>query len=194
MNETNETKRKEKATEDQRLPELEVHEKFTKLLPLLRPEEVELIEADAQANGQVREKAAVWRGKLVAGDTYYRIARKHGAAIDVVELEFDDEDQVRVWVISDALIRRHLNKYNRIRLALKLKDSFRALAERNQAWRSQLLANLAKDKTINTRSEIANVQGRSHGCSGGEARRYSARSSGGRGWHLQSSEAAQTPD
>jgi ParB-like chromosome segregation protein Spo0J len=80
-----------------------------KLLPPPTSQELAELEASILADG-IRDPLIVWRtGRvLVDGHNRLRIAEKHSLPYCVTELDFDDHDAVRQWVIRNQLSRRNL--------------------------------------------------------------------------------------
>jgi hypothetical protein len=84
---------------------------FESLIPPLKPEEFEQLEASLIAEG-CREPLIVWNhgGQhiLIDGHNRYRICQKHGLEYRVQVRDFDDPESVRTWMVKLQLGRRNL--------------------------------------------------------------------------------------
>ena len=101
---------------------------------------------------------------LVDGHNRYQIAQKHGLKFEVEEKEFEDEDEVKEWMILHQFGRRNLSNYQRSVLALKLEEVFRVKAKEKEAERKTTFQKSEKSnlENINTVKEIAKIANVSH--------------------------------
>lgn len=149
--------------------ELKINKTFRDLIPNLSKEEIEELEKSILSDG-IREPICVWNGTIVDGHHRYNIAKKHDLLFKVEEMEFLNEDDVKVWIISNQLSRRNISPFVRAELEIE--------RERIHKLRAQQLneiigrKNLTGDfsgaeeleiKKTDTREEVAKAAGVSHG-------------------------------
>ena len=135
---------------------IEIKEEFKKLIPALTAEEFKQLEENILKDG-IRDPLVLWNGYLIDGHNRYQIAFKHGLEYKTIDKEFEDESQVKEWMILNQFGRRNLNIYQRNVLALQLEEVFSVKAKEQQGKRTDLLATLPKSEPINTRKEIAKI-------------------------------------
>lgn len=91
-----------------------IEQEFEKLLPPLEQEEFEALKANVAESG-VRDCLLAWRKGdkliLIDGHNRYRAWKELGKDPDqlpCIEMEFDDSDAVKDWMIANQLMRRNL--------------------------------------------------------------------------------------
>jgi len=142
---------------------LKISKEFEELIPPLTIEEEENLENSLKKEG-CRDALVVWNGTIVDGHHRYKICKKYNIPFEVVEMDFEDVYDVKLWIIENQLARRNLIKAQRIELGLKYEDILREKAKKNQGTRTDLLPNLAKSlDPVNTREKVAKLAGVSHG-------------------------------
>lgn len=82
---------------------------FRSMIPPLRPEEREQLEANLLAEG-CRDPLVVWKGPSVLLDGHNRhdICLKHGVAFDVIRIDLPDREAAADWIDANQLGRRNL--------------------------------------------------------------------------------------
>jgi len=109
-------KQKGAAMSSEQNPALTINTRLANLLPPLSADEYAKLEESILAEG-VRDPIVVWRmGNvliIVDGHYRYRIAMEHGIPFSVIEMEFEDEDAVCIWIIKNQLGRRNLTDAQR---------------------------------------------------------------------------------
>jgi N6-adenosine-specific RNA methylase IME4 len=110
--------------------DLKINEEFKKLIPPLSQEEFKQLE-DNCFNEGIREKILTWRGFIIDGHNRYEIASNWGLEYKTQEKHFNNESEVKEWMILNQFGRRNLNKYQRSTLALKLENVFQEKAKEN---------------------------------------------------------------
>lgn len=146
---------------------LKIDEGFKSLIPPLQPEEYQQLEANILQEG-VRDALVTWNGVLIDGHNRYAICQKHALTFPTVQRDFESRDDALMWIIRNQLGRRNITAFMRGELALQLKPLIAAKAKANQGQRTDLhgnniLPNLAKSNIVNTRKELADASGVSHG-------------------------------
>ena len=120
--------------------ELEINKEFQELIPALEKREADALIASLSSEG-CRQPITVWKGKniIVDGHNRYAICTKLNIPFKVEELEFEDEDRVKIWMINTQLARRNLSIELRAELACTLAVVEHELAKKRK------LANLKQN-------------------------------------------------
>ncbi len=89
------------------------------LLPPLTPEERHELETSLLAEG-CRDPLVVWAGRnvLVDGHNRLELCSRHDIAYQVVERDFSDEAEVKLWMLDNQRARRNLSPYQRIEIEM----------------------------------------------------------------------------
>jgi len=130
--------------------ELEINRELQGLIPELSKPEQDALIASLNAEG-CRQPITVWKGKniIVDGHNRYAICTKLNIPFKVEELEFEDEDRVKIWMINNQLARRNLSIELRAELACTLAVVEHELAEKRK------LANLKQNANKLETAEIS---------------------------------------
>jgi len=114
-------------------PDVKTIKEFRKLLPDLTPVECTALEESIRKEG-LRESLILWKGRgiLVDGHNRYRLCKKHKIDYHAVEVSFENEEAVKLWILDNQASRRNMTTFQRIEATLKLKDAIAAEAKRNQ--------------------------------------------------------------
>lgn len=150
------------ATEELEPKELVIDPEFEKLIPSLSEEEFRLLEEDVVKNGFL-SPIIVWNQIILDGHNRYEIYQKMTDPIDlpVKNIYFESKEEAKLWILTHQLGRRNLQPYQRIELALKMKETIAAQAKANQrAGGGALHQN--SEKAINTTKELASIACVSH--------------------------------
>ena len=108
-----------------------IHPEFQKLIHPLVKEELNELEAGIKKNGCL-DPIKVWKGYIVDGHHRHQICEKHSIPYEVLDMDFDDECDVNIWMINNQLGRRNLTDAARIEYASKKVDFIRGIAKKNQ--------------------------------------------------------------
>lgn len=106
--------------------ELKINPEFQKLIPALKPEELQQLEANILADGCL-DALVVWNDVIVDGHNRYAICRKHKLPFKTINKEFESEAHVRIWMRNLALGQRNLEDAWKIELALENKKDLAAV-------------------------------------------------------------------
>ena len=123
-------------------------------------EEYKGLEASILAEG-CRDSLVVWGDVLVDGHNRYRICTKHNIPYQVVQKDFADRNEAKLWMIRNQLSRRNLPSFVRSELALKLKPVIAEMAKENQGTRTDI-CQISDRSSIDTKRELAKVADVSH--------------------------------
>ena len=106
-----------------------VDAEFKRFIMPLRQEEFIILEDSIIIHG-CREPLVTWRGILIDGHHRLAICNKHGLKYKTVEMDFNDRDDVCVWIVKNQLGHRNLRSdAERVQVALKLKPILRKRAK-----------------------------------------------------------------
>ena len=95
------------------LSEIKINLDFENLIPKQTAEQFKQLEENMVSEGRARNPLVVWRGHdtLVDGHHRVRILKAHPELKwSVVEQDFTDDDEVREWIIKNALGTRNLTE------------------------------------------------------------------------------------
>lgn len=92
------------------------------------------------------------------------VASRRSLEFKTVEMQFDDRDDVKIWIVNNQFGRRDLTPYERSLLALKIKPVIAKKAKKKQIRKpaESVLQKSAEQKPIDTRQELAKLAGVSH--------------------------------
>lgn len=148
---------------------LKIKQEFKQLIPPLLKEEYAELEKSILNEG-VRDNILTWNEYIIDGHNRYEIATKHNIQFQVEKMQFEDENEVKIWMINNQFGRRNLSNYQKSVLALELESVFKEKAKENlsKAGSSyspkepfQKSENLPIEK-VNTTKEVAKVANVSH--------------------------------
>lgn len=111
--------------------DLKINKEFHNLIPPLSEKEYKLLE-ESITNEGCREVIVVWNDIILDGHNRYEICQKHNIGFKVLEKEFGNEEEAKIWIIHNQLARRNLPPHERIRLALLLKPAIEEKAEKRK--------------------------------------------------------------
>jgi len=142
---------------------LKINPKFKALIPLLSKEEYAQLEENLLLNG-IREPISLWGETIIDGHNRYEIAQKYGLLFTTINYDFENEDNVLLWIIKNQFGRRNISAYDRSILALNLKPIIAEKAKEQQIRKpiSVVSQNSEKQKPIDTQKELAEIAGVSH--------------------------------
>ena len=137
--------------------ELNINAELKELIPKLQQEEYSLLEKSLIEEG-CRDSLITWNNTIIDGHNRYEICKANNIAFTTKEMEFENVEQVKEWMINNQFSRRNLPLYQRAVLALKLKPIYEERAKENQGIRTDILATLPESKPIipiSTRKELS---------------------------------------
>jgi DNA modification methylase len=145
-----------------------IDSEFKGLIPALREEEFQQLENNIVNEG-CRDALVVWNDILIDGHNRYDICTRNNIEFKTVDIDFEDREAVKKWIILNQFGRRNISAYDRSLLALKLKDMFSEKAKINLSLSGgDRKSNNRKtgcqipDKAIDTKKELAKIAGVSH--------------------------------
>lgn len=112
---------------------LEIRGEFKDLIPPLTEEEREGLEKSILMFG-CRDKIITWDGIIIDGHNRYEICTKNNIGFETLKMDYDfeNEEEVKQWIIKNQFARRNISSYQRSILALQLKESIANKAKENK--------------------------------------------------------------
>lgn len=140
---------------------LTIDNEFETLIPPLSSDEYRLLEESILAEG-CRDALITWNGILIDGHNRYRICEKHGLPYCTAEIELEDRNAVKVWMMKNQLARRNLTDFQRCEMVFNVSDAVKEEAKKRQGTRTDLgniVVNLPQSKSRDILGEMAGVSG-----------------------------------
>ena len=100
---------------------LQIKEEFKSLIFKLKDSEYKELEKSCLEYG-IRDAIVTWQGFIIDGHNRYEIAQKHNLDYKTIEMQFDNDDLVMLWMIHNQKSRRNLNDYQKGLLSQKQKE------------------------------------------------------------------------
>jgi 16S rRNA G966 N2-methylase RsmD len=145
---------------------------FAALIPPLSKEERDQLEANLLEHGGARDALVVWNVEdrliLIDGHNRLEICMRLGLLFDIEEIEFDDRNHAKEWIIRNQFGRRNMSAYVRTQLALQLEETIAARAKGRQLASLKkgdvfpVCQNSDKRESIDTKREVAKLANVSH--------------------------------
>lgn len=123
--------------------EIIIIEELEKMIPALQSQELELLEKSILQDG-IREPLVLWCDMLVDGHNRYAIAQKHNLEFKTVNREFENLNEVKLWIMENQLGRRNLITYVRSDFVIEMKKLLAEIGKQKQGARTDLLTVLSK--------------------------------------------------
>jgi DNA modification methylase len=140
---------------------MKIKEEFKKLIPPLTADEYSQLEANCISDG-IRDAILTWDGFIIDGHNRYEISQKHNLKFNTEEKYFENENDVKEWMINNQFGRRNLSNYQRSVLALELENVFKEKAKENQIRKPDFVPQISAEQKFETRKELAKVANVSH--------------------------------
>jgi hypothetical protein len=113
------------------MTEIKIDPEFKSLIPPLTDEEYDGLR-DSLLNEGCRDALVVWNDILIDGHNRYEICTKHNIPYKTVQKDFENRDEVMLWMLKNQLSRRNLNDFQRIEITHKCEDAVKAKAKERQ--------------------------------------------------------------
>jgi N6-adenosine-specific RNA methylase IME4/ParB-like chromosome segregation protein Spo0J len=146
---------------------MQILQELESLIPPLSNEEFKQLERNILEEG-IREPLITWNGILIDGHNRYRIAQEHDMNYETLEKEFENLNDVKIWMVNNQLGRRNLQDFVRGELfsviedILKQKGKEKQLLTLNKGLEAPVLSTIDKTEH-NTRNIISEKLGWSTG-------------------------------
>jgi len=102
------------------------------LIPPLSNEEFKQLERNILEEG-IREPLITWNGILIDGHNRYRIAQEHDINYETLEKEFENLNDVKIWMVNNQLGRRNLQDFVRGELYSVIEEIIREKAKESKS-------------------------------------------------------------
>jgi N6-adenosine-specific RNA methylase IME4 len=89
---------------------MQILQELESLIPPLSNEEFKQLERNILEEG-IREPLITWNGILIDGHNRYRIAQEHEMNYETLEKEFENLNDVKIWMVNNQLGRRNLQDF-----------------------------------------------------------------------------------
>lgn len=144
--------------------DLQTSQKLAHVMPALQDAEQEFLTQSLLKEG-CRDALVVWNGIIVDGNNRYRICREYNIPFAYIEMDFESEEDARLWIIRNQLSRRNLPDFVKCELVLPFEAELKAEAKKRQIRKpaTSVMPTLASQKKGATRDELAAIAGVSHG-------------------------------
>ena len=140
---------------------MKIDQEFKSLISPLTNEEYEQLEQNIINEG-CRDALVTWNDTIIDGHNRYTICTKNNISFKTVSKEFENREEVIVWIIKNQFGRRNLLPIERSKLALRLEDVIsRKNKEKQRGGQGGvlLMENSPQANTMTTRDEIAKLAG-----------------------------------
>lgn len=154
----------EKKDEKKQVPcnKLKIIPEFKNLIPGLSPQECRGLEESLQSEG-CRDPIVTWKGIIVDGHNRYQICTSLKIPFTTIERQFQDETEVKIWIIKNQFSRRNLLPYTRATLAESLKGMIAEKAKENLKTAKRGVRGGSpwanSPEAIQTREDLAKIAG-----------------------------------
>ena len=150
-----------------------IDKEFKNLIQPLSDEEFSGLKMSIEKEG-FRDPFIVWGSEkiLIDGHNRFKIGKEakwaEGYEFNIFELEFENRNEAKIWIIKNQFSRRNLTAYQRGELALELEGVWRAKGKENLKTptggknKTTLTCQNSDKSTIDTKKELAKVAGVSH--------------------------------
>ena len=98
--------------EQSSIPVLEINPQFKNLIPPLTRREYRQLEQNLMEDGCI-DPIITWNGMIVDGHNRYEICHKHNILFQVMEMEFECQEEAIAWICSHQLGRRNITEETR---------------------------------------------------------------------------------
>lgn len=145
--------------------QMKINNELRNLIPPLTPEEYENLENSITEDG-CRDSIITWNDTIVDGHNRYDICLKNNIKFNTIKKEFDDINQVKLWMINNQNGRRNLTDGWKFELAQSKKAILILKGKENLKTNiggGQRLSTVDKGKEHNTQKELAKGLGWSSG-------------------------------
>jgi len=100
---------------------IQIKDEFKKLIPALTTEEFKQLEQNCLDEG-IREKIITWNGFIIDGHNRFEIATRWNLEYETESKTFDNELDVKIWMVKNQFGRRNLEDFVKGELMKTLED------------------------------------------------------------------------
>ena len=107
---------------------MQILQELESLIPPLSNKEFKQLERNILEEG-IREPLITWNGILIDGHNRYRIAQEHDMNYETLEKEFENLNDVKIWMVNNQLGRRNLSEFVRGELVSYIRDILKSIGK-----------------------------------------------------------------
>ena len=142
-----------------------IDKEFRTLIPPLTVEEYNGLKASILADG-CRDALVLWGDILVDGHNRYEICTSHDVPFKTVQREFEDRNDVKLWMMKNQLARRNLNDFQRSEIVYKCEDAVKAVTSAKQSPGTNQYTRSVENLPPTTKEKSRDILGAMAGVSG----------------------------
>lgn len=125
--------------------ELVVNPEFKKFIPKLSDDEYNGLVESLKKEG-CRDPIIISGRTIIDGHNRYEICNRYNIPFKTIQMEFANQDEIKIWMIKNQFARRNLTTYQKAKLAIFLKPLFREKAIENKISALRGIKTPEKDK------------------------------------------------
>lgn len=141
---------------------MKILKEIRSLIPKLTAEEYNQLEHNIKSDGcrdplvfAVLPNTEIGQEILIDGHNRYDICSKYHKEFKKENIEFENLNDIKIWVINNQFGRRNITSFSRTELALQLEECISKKAKENQGKRTDLEHSVNIGQKLETRKEIA---------------------------------------
>ncbi len=156
---------------DKKVHILKTDKTFKQLIPPLSSNEQKQLEENIMKDG-CREPLCIWGDTIVDGHNRYEICNRLKIPFHIQEIEFNNREEVIVWICANQLGRRNISEETRKYLIGKRYKTEKKLGIRNPSGKNQHSAKFGKYKLEKFKRMTAEEIGKEYQVSERTVRKY----------------------
>jgi len=142
---------------------MKINNELKNLIPPLTPEEYSNLETSIKTEG-CRDSIILWGDTIVDGHNRYSVCSEHNIPFKTIIKEFENINEVKLWMIDNQKGRRNLTDGWKFELEQRKKEILITQGKINQGIRTDLLSDVDKKLVShNTQKELSKDLGWSTG-------------------------------
>ncbi len=95
---------------------MQINENFKQYLPKLKDNEYNQLEKNIINDG-CRDPLVLWNDTLIDGHNRYKICNEHDILYNTIQMDFDNEIDVKIWMVDNQHGQRNLTEWQEYQLA-----------------------------------------------------------------------------
>lgn len=110
---------------------IEIIPEFKNLVPALKPEEYQNLEQAILEDG-CRDAIVLWNSIIVDGHNRYEICTKHNIEFKTVQINFNNDNEAKAWMLFNVLAKRNLEKIQYALVRIKYEELIKEINKENE--------------------------------------------------------------
>lgn len=107
---------------EKKVYDLKINPHFESFIPAPTEAEYRALEANIIAYG-CNNPIITCNGEIIDGHNRYKICHEHNIPFEYTEMEFEDEEAVKVWMAENQLGRRNLNTFQKCQIIVPIEEA-----------------------------------------------------------------------